>query len=137
MTHLATFRKINRCRCHNSNEIRRAMANTSPRLRRLLLTADTLGGVWTYALELARVLQQYGVQVVLATMGGPLTASQRTEIRSISGLTVCESPFKLEWMEDPWSDVARAGDWLLGLEEAIQPNVVHLNSYVHGALSWH
>ena len=55
----------------------------------------------------------------------------------MSGLTVCESPFKLEWMEDPWSDVARAGDWLLGLEEAIQPDVVHLNSYVHGALSWH
>jgi glycogen synthase len=112
------------------------MPNTSPRLRRVLLTADTLGGVWTYALELARVLQQHGVQVVLATMGGPLTASQRAEICGISGLTVCESPFKLEWMEDPWSDVARAGDWLLGLEEAIQPDVVHLNSYVHGALSW-
>jgi glycogen(starch) synthase len=112
------------------------MPNTSPRLRRLLLTADTLGGVWTYALELARVLQRCGVQVVLATMGGPLMASQRAEILSISGLTVCESPFKLEWMEDPWSDVTRAGDWLLGLEEAIQPDVVHLNSYVHGALSW-
>jgi glycogen synthase len=112
------------------------MPNTSPSLKRLLLTADTLGGVWTYALELARVLQQHGVQVVLATMGGPLMDSQRAEIRCISGLTVCESPFKLEWMEDPWSDVARAGDWLLGLEEAIQPDVVHLNSYVHGALSW-
>jgi glycogen synthase len=112
------------------------MPNTSPSLKRLLLTADTLGGVWTYALELARILQQHGVQVVLATMGGLLTASQRMEIRSISGLTVCESSFKLEWMEDPWSDVARAGDWLLGLEEAIQPDVIHLNSYVHGALSW-
>ena len=112
------------------------MPNISPRLRRLLLTSDTLGGVWTYALELARVLQQHGVQVVLAVMGGPLIDSQRAEIRSISGLTVCESPFKLEWMENPWSDVARAGDWLLGLEEAIRPDVVHLNSYVHGALSW-
>lgn len=112
------------------------MPNTSSSLKRLLLTADTLGGVWTYALELARVLQQHGVKVVLATMGGSLTASQRREIRSISGLTVCESSFKLEWMEDPWTDVARAGDWLLELEEAIQPDVVHLNSYVHGALSW-
>ena len=112
------------------------MPNTSPSLKRLLLTADTLGGVWAYALELARILQQHGVQVVLATMGGSLTASQRLEIRGNSGLTVCESSFKLEWMEDPWSDVARAGDWLLGLEEAIQPDVVHLNSYVHGALSW-
>jgi glycosyltransferase involved in cell wall biosynthesis len=62
--------------------------------------------------------------------------SQRAEVGNISGLSVCESSFKLEWMEAPWSDVARAGDWLLGLEEAIQPDVVHLNSYVHGALSW-
>ena len=113
------------------------MLKTSPHLKRLLVTADTLGGVWTYALELARALHQHGIQVVLATMGGPLTASQRAEIHSISGLTVCESPFKLEWMDAPWSDVARAGDWLLGLEEAIQPDVVHLNSYVHAALSWH
>jgi glycogen synthase len=113
------------------------MPSTSAGLGRLLLTADTLGGVWTYALELARVLQRHGVQVVLATMGRPLAASQRAEIRDISGLAVCESPFKLEWMEDPWSDVARAGDWLLGLEEAIRPDVIHLNGYVHGALSWH
>lgn len=113
------------------------MPNISPSLRRLLLTADTLGGVWTYALELARVLQQHGVQVVLATMGAPLTPSQRAETCNISGLTVCESPFKLEWMENPWSDVIRAGDWLLELEEATQPDVVHLNSYVHGALRWH
>jgi glycogen(starch) synthase len=112
------------------------MPNISPSLRRLLLTADTLGGVWTYALELARVLQQRGVQVVLATMGAPLTPSQRVETRNISGLTVCESSFKLEWMEHPWSDVTRAGDWLLGLEEAIRPDVVHLNGYVHGALRW-
>jgi glycosyltransferase involved in cell wall biosynthesis len=113
------------------------MLNTSPRVRRLLLTADTLGGVWTYALELARALQHHGVQVVLATMGRPLLPSQRTEICSISGLTLCEGPFKLERMENPWSDVSRAGDWLLGLEEAVQPDVVHLNSYVHGAMSWH
>jgi glycosyltransferase involved in cell wall biosynthesis len=113
------------------------MLNAFPRVRRLLLTADPLGGVWTYALELARALQQHGVQVVLATMGGPVMASQRAEVRRISGLTVCESSFKLEWMENPWSDVERAGDWLLGLEEAVLPDVVHLNSYVHGALSWH
>jgi glycogen(starch) synthase len=100
------------------------------------MTTDTLGGVWTYALELARALQCHGVQVVLATMGRPLTASQWIEVRDIAGLAVCESAFKLEWMEEPWSDVARAGDWLLGLEEEVQPDVVHLNSYVHGALRW-
>jgi glycogen synthase len=112
------------------------MNNHSPSLRRILLTADTVGGVWTYALELARILRQHDIQVVLATMGGSPSASQRAEVRSIADLTLFESPFKLEWMEDPWSDIARAGDWLLQLEEVAQPDVIHLNSYVHGALSW-
>jgi glycogen(starch) synthase len=69
-------------------------------------------------------------------MGGSLTSSQRAEVRSIADLTLYESRFELEWMADPWSDVARAGDWLLELEQVIQPDVVHLNSYVYGALSW-
>jgi glycosyltransferase involved in cell wall biosynthesis len=39
-------------------------------------------------------------------------------------------------MEDPWRDVAMAGDWLLALEERERPDVVHLNGYVHAALEW-
>jgi glycogen(starch) synthase len=113
------------------------MNNHCPSLKRILLTADTVGGVWTYALELARILHRHDIQVVLATMGGPPSASQRAELRSIADLSLFESPFKLEWMEAPWSDIARAGDWLLQLEEVVQPDVIHLNSYVHGALGWH
>jgi glycogen(starch) synthase len=112
------------------------MSNAATSLRHILMTADTVGGVWTYALELAHLLHQHDIQVVLATMGGPLTDSQRAEVRNISGLTLFESSFKLEWMEEPWSDVAQAGDWLLELAEVTRPDVVHLNSYVHGALSW-
>jgi glycogen(starch) synthase len=105
-------------------------------IRRVLMTTDTLGGVWTYALELARVLCRHEIQVALATMGGPLNASQRAEVRSIAGLTVFESRFKLEWMENPWRDVKHAGQWLLQVEETTRPDVVHLNSYVFGALPW-
>ena len=39
------------------------------RLRRILMTADTIGGVWSYALELAQGLVRHGVEVALATMG--------------------------------------------------------------------
>jgi glycogen synthase len=105
-------------------------------IHRVLMTTDTLGGVWTYALELARVFCRHDIQVALATMGGPLSASQRAELQSIPGLTAFESQFKLEWMENPWQDIRRAGQWLLHLEEVIQPDVVHLNSYVYGALPW-
>ena len=37
--------------------------------RRILMTADTIGGVWSYALELAQGLARHGVEVALATMG--------------------------------------------------------------------
>lgn len=106
------------------------------------MTADTVGGVWTYALELAGTLGEQGVEVALATMGA-LTPQQRAGLVQIPNLEVFEgrsapygSPFKLEWMEDPWEDVRQAGEWLLLLEERIQPDIVHLNGYVHGSLTW-
>lgn len=109
---------------------------TPPRIAHVLMTADTVGGVWTYALELARGLAEHGVSVSLATMGERLTAAQQEEARSLANLHVLESTYKLEWMEGPWSDVRRAGKWLLRLEQRIRPDVVHLNGYTHGALPW-
>jgi glycosyltransferase involved in cell wall biosynthesis len=104
--------------------------------KRILMSADTVGGVWTYALELARGFLPYGVEVAVATMGAPLTPEQWKAAKSIPKLQVFESNFKLEWMEDAWEDVRLSSEWLLDLEERIQPDVVHLNGYAHGALPW-
>src|SRR5688572_11572468 len=82
----------------------------TPRPRRILMTADTIGGVWTYVLELARALQEYQIEISLATMGAPLKREQRKEIKELSNLEIFESSYKLEWMEDPWDDVGRAGE---------------------------
>jgi glycosyltransferase involved in cell wall biosynthesis len=110
--------------------------NVSPP-RKVLMTADTLGGVWTYALELARGLAERGVEVTLATMGDPLNDFQREMADRIPRLKVFESAFKLEWQEDdPWRDVEKAGEWLLGLEERVRPDLIHLNGYAHGSLPW-
>lgn len=103
---------------------------------RVLMTGDCVGGVWTYALELVRGLKKYMVEVAFATMGAALTTAQRREAAAVSNLQIYESTFKLEWMDDPWDDLKRAGDWLLGLEQAISPDLVHLNTYIHGALPW-
>lgn len=102
--------------------------------RSVLMTADTLGGVWTYAIELAAHLAALGVRTYLATMGAPLRSAQRAEAAAVPGLCLFESTWKLEWMDAPWEDVARAGAWLLDLEERLAPDVVHLNGYCHGAL---
>ncbi|MDB5173901.1 MAG: glycosyl transferase family 1 [Phycisphaerales bacterium] len=103
---------------------------------KLLMTADTLGGVWTYAVELAAALQPHGVQVGLATMGAALSDGQRARIATLENVTLFESRHKLEWMPDAWEDVRDAGRWLLELQEQFRPTVVHLNGYAHGALAW-
>ena len=103
---------------------------------KILMTADAMGGVWTYALELIRALQnQYDAQVLLATLGDLPSEAQRaqcvdehSELRSLN----C----KLEWMDEPWGDVEESGRWLQNLAREFAPDIVHLNGYAHAALSW-
>lgn len=103
---------------------------------KVLMTADTVGGVWTYAIELASALSMEGVRVDLATMGRPPSAAQHAEAAAVPELHLHTSSYKLEWMEDPWEDVAAAGAWLLALESRCQPDVIHLNGYAHARLPW-
>jgi glycogen synthase len=102
----------------------------------VLMTADTVGGVWTYAIELARALADEGVGIALATMGRLPSTAQRKEARSIAGLELFESEYRLPWMDRPWGDVAAAGEWLLSLAARVKPDIVHLNEPVYGALPW-
>ena len=101
---------------------------------RLLLTADPVGGIWTYSVELAAALAPHGVEVHLATMGRPLSPPQRSECGVFA--SVSESDFPLEWMPNPWDGVDAAGRWLLELEARLQPDVVQLGGYAHAALPW-
>ena len=48
---------------------------------RLLMTADAVGGVWQYALELAAALD---ADVTLALLGPAPDAGQRASVRSVS-----------------------------------------------------
>lgn len=104
--------------------------------RRILMTADTVGGVWNYALELVGALAPHGVEVVLATQGEAPSPAQRREAERLPNLTLTSGLFKLEWMRSPWQEVAQAGEWLLELERQWRPDLIHLNGYVHGALPW-
>lgn len=94
------------------------------------MTADAVGGVWTYVVELTRELPD--VEFVVATMGPRPSAGQRAALAP--NVTLLESDYALEWQNEPWDDVARAGEWLLELEKRITPDVVHLNGFSHGIL---
>src|SRR3954447_14713244 len=106
------------------------------RLRRILLTADTEGGVWTFALELADGLLDRGADVCLATFGTTVTESQKRSASGIAGLRWLHHTSKLEWMQEPWADIERAGRWLKDVAGQWQPDLIHLNTLCHGALPW-
>jgi len=96
------------------------------------MTADTVGGVWTYVLQLARAASD--IEFVIATMGRLPSESQRIAAGALPNVTLISSDWKLEWMDDPWDDLVRAGVWLLDLESEHSPDFIHLNGYAHGVL---
>jgi len=101
---------------------------------KVLLTTDTIGGVWNFSLSLARALRrEVVVKVHIATMGRRLTAAQRLEIADFA---FYESEFPLEWMPDAWPGVDAAGRWLRALEREIKPEVIHHNTVALGHLAF-
>lgn len=103
---------------------------------RILMTADTLGGVWNYSIDLCRSLQNYPVEFHLATMGAPLNESQRRQLDDIPEVNLYESNFKLEWMHDPWEDTEKAYQWIRQLYLDIRPDLMHFNNYAQAQYPW-
>ena len=99
---------------------------------KILITADAVGGVWTYALELIGALSEH--QFALAVMGPRMTNEQRAEAKALPNLKLFESTYALEWMDGPWEQVDRSSEWLLGVAAEFRPDLVHLNGYSHATL---
>jgi glycosyltransferase involved in cell wall biosynthesis len=103
---------------------------------KILMTTDSIGGVWTYAIELCRFFNNLNIQVGLIVTGELTSASQRAELRNLKHVHLYEKNYKLEWMDDPWDDIDNSGEWLLEIENDFQPDIVHLNSFSYGSLDW-
>jgi glycogen synthase len=101
--------------------------------RRVLMTADAVGGVWAHALELARGLAEAGAEVMLVVIGPEPSADQRDEAIAIPGLVLLVPKLALEWQDraGPLGEEARRR--LLGLEEAFRPVLVHCNGFREAA----
>jgi glycosyltransferase involved in cell wall biosynthesis len=103
---------------------------------KVLMTADPVGGVWRYAMELCAALQPYGVRVMLATLGAELSERQHAEVETLSHVELRESRYRLEWMDSPWESLDEAAAWLYSLEHEFEPDLIHLNHLVHADLLW-
>jgi glycosyltransferase involved in cell wall biosynthesis len=98
----------------------------------VLMTADAVGGVWSYAVALCRSLPE--IRFVVATMGPPPHQAQRDAIRELENVTLVESDYRLEWMADGIVDFTESRDWLIDLVQRHEIDLVHVNGYAHARL---
>ena len=91
---------------------------------RLLMTADVVGGVWQFAVELARALRPHGVDTTLALLGPAPTGAQAAEA---DGLTLVETGLPLDWMAEDADAVRASGRAIAALARELDADLVHLN----------
>lgn len=96
--------------------------------RRLLVTADAVGGVWTYALDLAHGLAtRAGVETVLAVLGPAPDAEQVAAAAGVPGLAILGTGLPLDWMAAAPGEVEAAGEVVAAMAAAEAADLVHLN----------
>ena len=97
--------------------------------RRLLLTTDAVGGVWTYSLDLARQLAAEADMVVLLAVLGPApNAEQFDAAAAIPGLQLIETELPLDWTAGNSEDVRAAAETLARLAQATDVDLVQLHA---------
>ena len=106
---------------------------------RVLLTTDTIGGVWTFTKELAAGLLQAGNDVALVSFGRSPSPEQtawcsatRTEYGSAFRYDSSTTP--LEWMPANGSAYSDAEPLLLRVAGEFLPQILHSNQFCFGSL---
>ncbi len=100
----------------------------------VLVTADTLGGVWTYARELVSGLVKRGVQVTLVSFGEIPAPAQLSWLDGLRNVDFRPTAFRLEWMQDCEQDLEASAEHLKSIVRETRPDLLHLNQYFYGAL---
>jgi glycosyltransferase involved in cell wall biosynthesis len=106
---------------------------------RILITTDTVGGVWSYTRELVSGLLGKGVEVLLFTLGQPLQQDQELWVRHTQGAYLqsfqCHSThFRLEWMENAGADVKASRESVAQSVQAFCPDLLHANQFCFASL---
>lgn len=100
----------------------------------ILVTADTLGGVWTYTRELVTGLVRTGERVTLVSFGDIPTADQTRWMEGLPNFDYRATAFKLEWMLDSENDMLASAQYLEALIQETRPDLLHLSQFYYGAL---
>ena len=99
----------------------------------VFMTADSVGGVWTYAIDLARGLSAAGIDLVVAVCGPAPSPAQLADAGTIAGLRLVQADVPLDWTAASPAEVLAAGSRLAVLAESFDVDLVHLNSPAYAA----
>lgn len=94
---------------------------------KLLVTADAVGGVWQYSLDLARGLSALNFDTALAILGPSPSEQQLAAARQIAGLELIDTGLPLDWLAEDARSLARAGAALDKLARQTGANILQLN----------
>jgi glycosyltransferase involved in cell wall biosynthesis len=103
---------------------------------RLMMTADAVGGVWTYAATLARSLALCGFEVLLVTLGPRPTVAQKAMLWGAQRVLLVETDLQLEWQDPAGADVCHAAAVLGSIADRFGPDLIHLNSFREATFDW-
>lgn len=99
----------------------------------VLMTADTVGGVWTYTRELASGLLNRGHRVTLVSFGR-LPSPQQISWMHHARLAYYPKAFPLEWMQNAEQGVVNSAKYLQSLIHEVKPDLLHFSQFCYGAL---
>ena len=96
-------------------------------MKRVLMTTDAVGGVWTYALDLAAGLAPLGFDTTLVVMGPSPTDDQR-QAANARHLDLVDTRLPLDWTAKEPAELLEASAAIRGLARRIGADLIHLNS---------
>jgi glycogen synthase len=99
----------------------------------VLVTADSIGGVWTYTRELVCGLLNRGHQVTLVSFGKMPTSGQAFWVNQ-KKLVYYPTKYPLEWMHDSKAGIEESEKYLQRIIADTRPDVLHSSQYCYGAL---
>ena len=105
---------------------------------RLLITTDTVGGVWSFGLELAKGVLQVGDSVALVSFGAPAAAAQAAECENLrtewnEHFEFIDTGMPLEWMQENERCLERGAEVLQRIAQSFGAELLHCNQFCYGA----
>lgn len=100
----------------------------------VLMTADTVGGVWSYTTELVSGLLRRGHRVTLISFGKLPCTQQIKWMEQLGAIDYRPTPYALEWMQDSQEDIRASMKYVSEVIAESKPDLLHFNQYAYGAI---